>query len=84
MRRFSALPKNVVGCVDCVADWPLIEQPQPRCDLIRRCLYLSRANLASSEPRTKFRLLNLNRDLGLALRSGQSRLDPAKREIVER
>src|SRR5208282_1559714 len=61
----------------------LIEQLQTACNMWRRRLDSSAANFARSEARTQVRLLNVDGDLGPALRRRQLRLDRPQRQIVE-
>ena len=84
VRWLAALPENVVGGVDRIADGTLIDKRKAIGDVRRRRLDLRAANFARREARTEFGLLNIDRDFGLALRSRQFRLNRPERQIVER
>ena len=70
VRGLATLPQNVVGGIDRVADGPLIEQLQATGNMRRRGLDGGAANFARREARTQLRLLNIDGDVGLALRGG--------------
>jgi hypothetical protein len=84
VRGLATFPQNIISGIDRIADGALIEQQQPMGDDCRRTRDGRAANLARREARTKFRLLNIYGDFGLALRRRQLRLDRAERQIVER
>ena len=84
VRRLAALPQNVIGGVHCIADGPLVEQLQAAGNVRGRGLDGGAANFTRREPWTQFGLLNVDGDLGPALRRRQLRLDQPQRQIVER
>ena len=67
VRGFAPLPQDVVGGVDRIADGPLIDQLQPPGDVRRRGLD-GRPRISRAVKRGQFRLLNVDREVGLALR----------------
>ena len=84
MGRLAALPENVIGGVDGVADGALIEERETVCDFCRRGLDGCAANFLCGEARAKFGLLDFDGDVRLSFRHGQLRFDRPKRQIVER
>src|SRR5208337_4754237 len=84
VRGLATLPQNVVGSVNGVTDGPLIKQLQATGNLRGRGLDGSTANFARCEARTELRLLNVDGDLGFALRRRQLRFDRLERQIVKR
>ncbi len=68
MRRLSALPQNVVGGVDGVADGAMTEQFKARGNLRWRRPNRSAADFTGGESPAQVGVLNIDGDLGLALR----------------
>ena len=81
--RLAALPENIVGGVDGVADRTLVDERKAIGNMRRRWLDLCAANFARRKAGAEIGLLNIDQDFGLALRSRQFRFDRLEREIVE-
>ncbi len=88
VRRLAHFPKRVVGSVDGIVDWSLIQQAKASRNLFRRSLDAYISNNARSEPRATLFVLNFNRkwkpDVPAVGRNRQQRLDRFHVQVVDR